>query len=273
MGWFSDWRRARTLRRFKLDVSAWNAAVNRYSFTRTLSEAERLRLKQCVILFLCEKTIQGAGGLIIRDEIRMAVAIQACMLILNLGLDYFRGWSEVIVYPDEFVVDYEYTDEDGVVHRVREPMAGESWLQGPVILSWADTAAADQGAGYNVVIHEFAHKIDMLNGAANGFPPLHQDMSREEWSRTFNAAYADFCVRAERAEKMPFDPYAAEDPAEFFAVASEAFFEVPQAVQSGYPEVYRQLALFYRQDPVQRLRQPEDAHAGAAKAGYAGAQG
>lgn len=273
MGWFSDWRRARILRRSRLDEMVWRSAVGHYSFTQLLSDAERSRLKEMVILFLHDKAIHAAGGLIIRDEIRMAVAIQACMLILNLDPDYFRGWSEVIVYPDEFVVDYEYADEDGVVHRVREPMAGESWLQGPVILSWADTAAADQGMGYNVVIHEFAHKIDMLNGEANGFPPLHPDMSREQWSRTFNAAYADFCRRAERAEKMPFDPYAAEDPAEFFAVASEAFFEVPQAVQSGYPEVYRQLALFYRQDPARRLGRPGDAHAGAANAGYAGARG
>lgn len=238
-------------------------AVSRYSFTRALPEAERCRLRELVTLFLHDKAIHGAGGLVMREEIRMAVAIQACILILNLDLSYFRGWSEVIVYPDEFVVDYEYADEDGVVHRVREPMAGESWLQGPVILSWADTAAADQGGGYNVVIHEFAHKIDMLNGDANGFPPLHPDMRREAWSGAFGAAYADFCARVERAAGLPFDSYAAEDPAEFFAVASEAFFEVPRAVQAGYPEVYRQLALFYRQDPLRRLP-PEDLRAAAA---------
>lgn len=263
MGWLSNWRRARILRRFKLDETVWHAAVSRYSFTRALSEAERSRLCELVTLFLHEKAIHGAGGLLMREEIRMAIAIQACILILNLDLDYFRGWSELVVYPDEFVVDYEYADEAGVVHRVREPMAGESWLQGPVILSWADTAAADQGGGYNVVIHEFAHKIDMLNGDANGFPPLHQDMRREAWSGAFSAAYADFRARAERAERLPFDAYAAEDPAEFFAVASEAFFEVPRAVQAGYPEVYRQLALFYRQDPVRRLP-PQDAHAAVA---------
>jgi Mlc titration factor MtfA (ptsG expression regulator) len=263
MGWLANWRRARILRRFKLDEATWHAAVNRYSFTRALPEAGRSRLRELVTLFLHEKAIHGAGGLVLRDEIRMAIAIQACILILNLDLDYFRGWSEVIVYPDEFVVDYEYADEDGVVHRVREPMAGESWLQGPVILSWADTAAADQGGGYNVVIHEFAHKIDMLNGDANGFPPLHQDMRRETWSSAFSTAYTDFCARAEHAEGLPFDVYAAEDPAEFFAVASEAFFEVPRAVQASYPEVYCQLTLFYRQDPVRYLP-PQGVHAVAA---------
>jgi Mlc titration factor MtfA (ptsG expression regulator) len=263
MAWFSGWRRARILRRFKLDEAAWQLAVSRYSFTRRLADAERSRLREMVALFLHEKAIHAAGGLIVRDEMRMAIAIQACILILNLDLDYFRGWSEVIVYPDEFIVDYEYTDENGVVHRVREPMSGESWLQGPVILSWADTAAADRGTGYNVVIHEFAHKIDMLNGDANGFPPLHPEMSRELWSRTFSAAYADFCLRAERADNMPFDAYAAENPAEFFAVASEAFFELPLAVQSGYPQVYSQLALFYRQDPAQRLGPTDHADGGA----------
>jgi Mlc titration factor MtfA (ptsG expression regulator) len=266
MGWFADWRRARILRRFKLDEAAWQSAVSRYSFTRRLAHADRSRLRDLVILFLHEKAIHGAGGLVVRDEIRMAIAIQACILILNLDLDYFGGWSEIIVYPDEFMVDYEYTDENGVVHRVREQMAGESWLQGPVILSWADADAAHQGTGYNVVIHEFAHKLDMLNGEANGFPPLHPEMSREAWSQTFGAAYTDFCLRAERGESMPFDGYAAEHPAEFFAVASEAFFEVPLAMQAGYPQVYSQLALFYRQDPVQH---PELAATGE----HAGARG
>lgn len=225
-----------------------------------------MRLKELVVMFLHEKVIHGAGGLLMRDEIRMAIAIQACILVLNLDLGYFGGWSEVIVYPDEFIVDYEYTDEYGVVHRVREPMAGESWVQGPVILSWADAGAADQGWGYNVVLHEFAHKIDMLNGGANGCPPLHPQMSREAWSRIFNDAYSDFCLRAERLEATPFDVYAAEHPAEFFAVASEAFFETPLAVQSAYPLIYSQLALFYRQDPAQLMGQGKDGD-------YAGTRG
>jgi MtfA peptidase len=254
MGWFTRWRRARILRRSQLDESLWLTAIARYPFTRVLSADERQRLRELVTLFLHEKTLDGAGGLAIRDEIRMAVAVQACMLILNLDLDYFRGWSEIIVYPDEFVADYEYMDEDGVVHKVREPMSGESWLQGPLILSWADTEAAGSGDGYNVVMHEFAHKIDMLNGDANGFPPLHKDMQREAWSSVFSAAYADLRARAERGEATVIDAYAAEDAAEFFAVASEAFFEIPQAIRATYPQVYAQLALFYRQDPAARLQ-------------------
>jgi Mlc titration factor MtfA (ptsG expression regulator) len=173
------------------------------------------------------------------------------MLVLNLGLDYYRGWVEVIVYPDEFVAEYEYVDEAGVAHHIEEPMTGESWERGPVIISWADVQEA--GYGYNVVIHEFAHKLDMLNGEPNGFPPLHADMQRAAWAEAFTQAYDDFCGRVDTRLDIVMDEYAAESPAEFFAVASETFFEAPAAMKDAYPDVYAQLARFYRQDPAARL--------------------
>jgi Mlc titration factor MtfA (ptsG expression regulator) len=247
---FRAWRRERILGRSTLDDSLWRALTRRYSFMRVLGAAERARLHDLVVLFLHQKSIVGAGGLEVREEMRVGIAAQACMLILNLDLDWYRGWTEVIVYPDEFLAEYDYVDEDGVAHHVREPMSGESWLTGPVILSWADTEQADSGGGYNVVIHEFAHKLDMLNGDANGCPPLHSDMTRAGWSGAFEAAYADFCERVDRNRQSRIDAYAAENPAEFFAVLSEAFFEIPAAVRDEYPEVYRQLAAFYRQDPA-----------------------
>jgi Mlc titration factor MtfA (ptsG expression regulator) len=185
-------------------------------------------------------------------EMQLVIAAQACLLVLNLDLELYDEWVEVIVYPDEFVADHEYMSEDGVMHRVRAPLSGEAWEHGPVILSWRDAAAADGGDGYNVVLHEFAHKIDMHNGAANGFPPLHADMKRSAWTHAFESAYADMRQRLDRGEHTLIDPYAAEDPAEFFAVLSENFFETPEAVQTNYPEVYRQLAAFYRQDPLTR---------------------
>lgn len=252
MKWFTEWRRARILRRVTFDETLWRTVLARYPFLTVLSEEERARLREIVALFLHGKSIHGAGGLEIHDEVRVSIAAQACILILNLDLDYYRGWVEVIVYPDEFVATYEFVDEDGVAHTVEEPMSGESWLQGPVILSWADARGTGYG-GYNVVIHEFAHKLDMLNGDANGYPPLHADMDRDAWARAFTAAYEDFCTRVERHDHVPIDAYAAENPAEFFAVLSESFFEAPFAVQRTYPEVYRQLALFYRQDPAARL--------------------
>ncbi len=185
---------------------------------------------------------------------RLMIAAQACILVLNLDIDFFRGWVEVIVYPDEFVPTIEYTDDDGIVHVEREARAGEAWLQGPVILSWADVAPATEGV--NVVIHEFAHKLDMLNGDANGFPPLHAGMDRRAWAAAFSAAYADFCRRVDADEDVAIDPYAAESPGEFFAVVSEVFFDLPQAVLYAYPQVYAQLRDFYRQDPAARAAVP-----------------
>ena len=252
MGWFTRWRRGRVLKRSTLDERSWRGVVERYAFTRCLSAADRSRLRDWVVLFLDRKHVVAAGGLELTEEMRLSIAVQACMLILNLDIDYYRDWVEVIVYPGEFVAEYEYMDEFGVAHRVEEPMSGESWLAGPVILSWEDAALRGGEHGYNVVIHEFAHKLDMLNGDANGFPPLHAGMDRAEWSGAFSEAYEDFQGRVRSGAPLAIDPYAAETPAEFFAVLSEAFFEIPEKVRAEFPRVYGQLAAFYRQDPAAR---------------------
>ncbi len=253
MGWFKSWRRARILQQATLDPALWRATLDRYPFTRVLADDEIERLRELTILFLHQKGIHGAAGMAMRDDVRVAIAAQACILILNLGLEFYRGWVEVIVYPDEFVAEYDYVDEAGVAHRVAEPMTGESWERGPVILSWADAQEAGRGKAYNVVIHEFAHKLDMLNGEPNGCPPLHADMSRAHWSGAFGKAYEDFCRKVDSRVELELDEYAAESPAEFFAVMSEVFFESPFAARECYPEVYAQLAQFYRQDPAARL--------------------
>jgi Mlc titration factor MtfA (ptsG expression regulator) len=241
------------LRGHTVDEDVWRATVRLYPFTRSLDAPELTRLRELVTLFLHEKGIHGAGGMVVREDMRIAIAIQACILILNLGLDYYRGWVEVIVYPDEFVAEREYVDEAGVTHAIEEPISGESWERGPVILSWADANEGGRAGGYNVVIHEFAHKLDMLNGEPNGFPPLHADMSRAAWSGAFTRAYEDFCERVDSNARLDIDDYAAENPAEFFAVMSEAFFESPLTLTSLYPDVYTQLSQFYRQDPARRL--------------------
>ena len=255
---FKSRRRAHVLRKAQLDAAfsdaQWQRELEQFSFTRALYDDERARLKALVILFLAEKPINGAGNLHIDDGAKLAIAIQACMLILNLDLDWYRPWTEIIVYPGEFVAKREEMDEAGVVHVFDQPMSGESWGTGTVVLSWADAQKAGKGDGtaYNVVIHEFAHQLDMLNGEANGFPPLHKDMKRAEWAAVFKAAYEHFCKRVERWEDTIMDHYAAESPAEFFAVVSEAFIETPAAVRAAYPDVYAQLTRFYRQDPAVR---------------------
>lgn len=246
-------RRERTLKTAQLDEVAWARELAAYNFTRVLNDAERARLRELVILFLAEKPINAAGDLNIDNRAKLSIAIQACMLILNLDLDWYRTWVEIIVYPAEFVAHREEVDEAGVVHSVTEPMSGESWGHGTVVLSWADVAQAGKGEGYNVVMHEFAHQLDMLNGEPDGYPPLHANMNRDEWTQTFSAAYEHFCKRVDDWEETAIDEYAAEDPGEFFAVMSEAFFEMPKVVREEYPAVYRQLALFYKQDPAQRV--------------------
>jgi Mlc titration factor MtfA (ptsG expression regulator) len=251
LGAIRRWRRQRIIKSAALDAALWQETLHRLPFLRGLKDDERARLRDTVVLFLHHKSIRGAAGLQLDTGMQLMIAAQACILILNLDIDYYRGWIEVIVYPNEFVPTIEYMDEDGVVHRDREPRAGEAWLQGPVILSWADVAPAEDGV--NVVIHEFAHKLDMLNGDANGYPPLHSGMTREAWSSAFAAAYADFCRRVDADDEVAIDPYAAESPAEFFAVLSEAFFEIPHVVFDAYPEVYSQLEVFYRQNPAARL--------------------
>jgi Mlc titration factor MtfA (ptsG expression regulator) len=250
---YRRWRRKRILANAQLDDALWQATLAQLPFLAGLNEEERERLRQAVILFLHGKSVYGAGGLELDAAMPLLIAAQACILIMNLDAGYYDGWVEVIVYPDEFLPKSEYMDEDGIVHTDLAPRAGEAWLQGPVILSWADVAPRADGEGVNVVIHEFAHKLDMLNGDANGFPPLHAGMSRRAWAAAFEAAFADFCARVDGEEETAIDPYAAESPAEFFAVMSEAFFELPQAVDADYPEVYAQLRLFYKQDPLARL--------------------
>jgi len=242
----------RTPQTNELPESAWRAALARLPLLQGLSADEMTRLRQLALRFLRDKQITPAGGLELTDRMRLMIALQACLPILNLDPDYYAGWVEVIVYPGQFVPEHEYTDEAGVVHVTRHAMAGEAWLQGPVVLSWADVAVAGGADGFNVVIHELAHKLDMLNGGADGFPPLHPGMNTQAWTRIFSAAYADFSRRVDRGEDTLLDPYATENPGEFFAVLSEAFFEIPHGLKDSYPDVYGQLAAFYRQDPAAR---------------------
>ena len=264
-------RRARALTSKKvalIDLSAWNHATADYQFVKRLTVEENRRLRLISSDFLARKTFVGAAGLEIDELIRIQIAAQACILILELDVDFYDGWREIIVYPGQFAKTHDVMDEFGVVHTTRDPLAGEAWLGGPVVLSHADVAhtenAVDRGDGYNVVIHEFAHKLDMLNGEANGYPPLHRGMSKETWKRTFLAAYLVFCKQVDEADALApkdggraldaitIDPYAAQSPAEFFAVISEVFFEMPEAVHDAFPAVYQQLKAFYKQDPLTR---------------------
>jgi Mlc titration factor MtfA (ptsG expression regulator) len=181
------------------------------------------------------------------------IAASAALPVLNLGYGWYEGWKEIVVYPGEFLHEGEQMDEAGVVHHVRHARSGESWDGGPMVLSWEDVQWSGLGEGYNVVIHEFAHKLDMKNGNANGRPPLHTGMDPDGWARDFHSAYDDFCRRVDAGEETLIDPYAADSPAEFFAVLTEYFFEAPDVLHEIYPAVYAQLRQFYLQDPLGRM--------------------
>ncbi|MGD8629880.1 MAG: zinc-dependent peptidase [Gammaproteobacteria bacterium] len=243
------------LLRSRITYPLWHDTIASVPVLSYLDPQEQHRLRRLASLFLHEKTITGAGGLSVDSSMRVYIAAQACLLILNLDLEYFRGWSQVIVYPDTFVVSREEYDSSGVVHETRRALAGEAWRRGPVILSWSDAraGASPHGPASNVILHEFAHKLDMLNGAANGMPPLHYGMVREAWTATLSQAYENLYHQVERHHHTAIDPYAAETPAEFFAVLTEVFFQQPERLNHLYPDVYRQLRLYYRQDPLARI--------------------
>ena len=248
-------RQARLLRRRHLSLREWEATVQGIGVLRGLDPVERVHLELLVLEFLEHKTINGVQGMRIDRQVRLAIAAQACLLILNLDFSYFDGFHEVVVYPGGFRVRQTVMDEAGLVSEQPMGLSGQAWRQGPVILSWDNVQRDMKGRhpGSNVVIHEFAHKLDMLSGSANGAPPLHPDMSPREWREALSSAYRRLQQQAGRRHAC-IDPYGASNPAEFFAVASEYFFSAPQRLRQACPEVYRQLQRYYRQDPAQRLR-------------------
>jgi Mlc titration factor MtfA (ptsG expression regulator) len=245
------WRRRRVLARHSIPDELWRGLLAATPVLAQRPSEELARLRELVLLFLHEKHLEAAGGLALDDAMRLKIAALACLPILNLGLDAYANFAAVIVYPDPFVIrDRTYEDEDGVVHTGDDVLSGEAWEQGPVILAWSEVAGSGLGEAFNVVVHEFAHKLDMLNGEADGVPPLHAGMRLVEWTAAFDGAYDDLVAQLERGREPWLDPYAAEDPAELFAVCSELFFDVPDELKAEYPEVYVQLAAFFRQDPA-----------------------
>lgn len=247
-----NWLDRRIVERSAFTEAQWDAAIGALPLIDCLDADEKRRLRELVILFCHRKSFEGAHGLAVTDEMALIIGLQACLPVLELGLGAYDGWTAIIVYPSGFAPEYTYEDEYGVEHHVRDEMSGESWPRGPVLLSWDDVYPAGEGDGYNLVIHEFAHKLDMQNGDANGFPPLHRDMDAAAWSEIFSKSYDDFVCRCDAGIDLGLDCYAAESPAEFFAVMSEVFFEKPALLQRHYPGVYTQLKKYYRQDPVTR---------------------
>lgn len=248
IGKLAAWWRQRRAERLKIPAALWDEVEAGLPFLHHLSPGGRADLRRMAREFIAGKEWTGAQGLQPTPRIQLAIALQACLPVLHLGLDWYAGWVGIVVYPGDFLIPRQMIDEDGVVHEFNDEVMGEAWYGGPVHISWFDQP--EDAGGINVVIHEFAHKLDMKSGAADGLPPLHQGMSRRRWIAVMSAAFDDFQQRVDSGEDTPLDPYGAELPAEFFAVVSEAFFETPELLRKEYPGVYEQLCLFYRQDPA-----------------------
>lgn len=248
--WRRRQRRARAASQFP---AAWTQLLRRrLPIYGVVPEPLRAQLHGLTLNLLTEKQFVGCAGLQINDEIRLTISAQAALLLLNREGDLYPEVKSVLVYPDQFFAEHHVRDAAGVLSSERQLLSGESWEQGKVIVSWRDVAdgASHASDGYNVVLHEFAHALDHETGSANGLPLLPADMDPGEWERIFSAAFQRLCAAADAGEHTLIDPYGAESPAEFFAVATETFFELPAALRHEEAALYEQLARFYRVNPA-----------------------
>lgn len=247
------WLDRRIIRGSAISSTEWDNAFASLPLLAGYTADEKKALRELAILFLHEKVFEGAGGFSITQRMRLIIALQACVPILKLGLSGYDGWLSVIVYPTGFAPKRVVTDEFGVQHSVQSNLSGEAWQRGPVVLSWNDAEHAGIIDGHNLVIHEFAHKLDMQTGSANCFPPLHAGMDSIIWFEAFSESFKDFQNKCTHGKNIGIDCYAASSPAEYFAVLSEVFFERPDVIQKHYPQVYEQLRLYYKQDTLNLL--------------------
>ena len=252
LDWLRRRRRAHALRRRAIPQGLWEHTLAQYPFLQWRSAQDLTALRETTALFLDAKEFTGAHGLRVDDAMAVAVAAQACVPVLHLGLACYDGFVGVVLHADAVVAPREFMDEDGVVHAYEEELSGEAMAGGPVMLSWSDVQAgsAAHAPAYNVVIHEFAHVLDMQDGPANGVPRLRDRATRAHWQRTWALAYDQFCERPDDAFDGVLDPYAEESIEEFFAVATEAFFVSPIRMTREWPVLYAQLRNLYGQDPA-----------------------
>jgi Mlc titration factor MtfA (ptsG expression regulator) len=256
MWFFRAWRQRRILSRNPVDAELWQSVLHRLPILDGLNADELTRLQERAVLFLHDKHLTALPGVDLDDHARLRLAVQAQLPLLHLAdLNWYQGFHEIVLYPDDFISPQRHRDANGIEHEWSAEHSGEAWLQGPVILAWPGVESSGQWDGYNLVIHELAHKLDMLNGDANGLPPLHSHMRVSDWAEAMQSAYDQLNAQldADPDAETAIDPYAAENPAEFFAVTSEYFFSSPDLLHNAFPEVYAQLALFYRQEPLTRL--------------------
>ena len=250
----TEWRRARVRR--QPFPPAWREALRGHmpAFVQLPADVQ-LQLKKHAQVLIAETPFIGCAGLVVTDEMRVLVAVQAALLLLNRRAGSFGNLRQVLLYPGAFVVNRAVPDTAGLTRDNRRVLSGESWQQGQVILSWDDVraGAAQPHDGHNVVLHEFAHQLDQDHGAANGAPWVAGRERRAHWARVMAEEFQQLQARLARGELGLIDPYGATDPAEFFAVLSELFFERPLELAAAHPALYGELAHCYRVSPLHWL--------------------
>lgn len=248
--WWSHRREAAALRRRPIPDDLWKRTLVRYPFLRSAADPQGSALRRMTSLFLDRKEFTAVPPLRLTNDVVVTVAAQACLPVLQLGLHRYDGFVGIVLQPDQVRARRAQFDDAGVLHEYDEVLAGEVVQGGPVMLSWRDvrSSASSAAAGYNVVIHEFAHVLDMADGIADGVPLLPPQITRTQWLATLTAEYEAFAVRVDAGEDTALDPYGAHAVEEFFAVASEALFVAPQRLLAEHPALHALLARFYRID-------------------------
>jgi Mlc titration factor MtfA (ptsG expression regulator) len=270
MRWWRRRRDERALRQRAIPDALWLDTLHRLPFLKYRPLADLLQLRADCARFLDRHEFSGAGGLVITDEMAVAVAAQACLPVLHLDLAAYDGFVGIVMHPGEVRAQRQWTDDDGIVHEGHEDLAGEAMAGGPVMLAWSEVAASGETAamGYNVVIHEFVHVIDALDGEADGVPPLPDRAARKHWLDTLEPAHARLCADVDAGLDTAIDPYGANGLEEYFAVVAEAFFVAPDLLTEHEPALYALLAGYFGQDPAQHLSmrsRPSPRHARAAE--------
>jgi MtfA peptidase len=233
----------------------WLSIVERnVPYYRVLPPEDRLELQGLIQVFLAEKHFEGCEGLKITDEIRLTIAAQACILLLKRKTDFYPSLMSILVYPHAYVAPMRRREPGGVVSEGVQALVGQTWDKGSLVLSWDDVVrgASDIRDGRNVVFHEFAHQLDNEAGLADGAPLLPRPSMYAAWARILGREYKALIDSIEHNRPTLIDSYAATNPAEFFAVATEFFFEKPVQLKERHPELYEELRIFYEQDPASR---------------------
>jgi len=241
----------------KMDDEAWAQVLSEVRLVGTRPESDLQRLRALTDTFLARKRFSPTHGLELDARMQRVIAVQACLPVLNLGFDWLDGWREVIVYPGQFRVRRREHDENTqVATEWDDELAGESWSHGPIVLSWADVELDldEPFEGFNVVLHEIAHKIDGRDGVLDGAPTLPDHARRKRWAQVMQRAYDAHVAEVEAGVETVLDPYGAEAEDEFFAVLTEYYFSAPDVLAEHYDEVYRELLAFYGPVPMPAAR-------------------